>query len=280
VRKDRDTELLAVLDANIMVCGSIHLSEIELQELETAAKSEAAPILWKRKRKKGENGIVKGLFVARIKHLRILVDKKGKERLKVSEAAKQDLATFELSAIVHDISLTIFMNTAVILTKYNIDEIEASVKFRMQILCKWKTFHIMRRPVGTSEGTNETADATETTPVKSQQNTKKRKKIDATPQEFWEKEFLAHQTWRNLCITVRGFFEYARCVLITEQEMKLTERIVWFVPVLHSNTTNLEGVFSVQRMRKCDKAQTYSNGIAGATANPTMAQAAARNSHQ
>jgi hypothetical protein len=123
----------------------------------------------------------------------------------VSEAAKQDLATFEFSAIVHDIFLTISMNTTVILTKYNIDKIEAFVKFRIQILCKWKTFHIMRRPVGTSKSTNETADATETTPVKSQQNSRKRKKIDATPQEFCEKEFLAHQTWRNLRITVRGF---------------------------------------------------------------------------
>jgi hypothetical protein len=62
--------------------------------------------------------------------------------------------------------------------------------------------------------------------------------------------------------------------------MNRTERKVWFVPVLHSNTTNLEGVFSVQRMRKCDNAQTYANGIARATANPKMAKTAARNSGQ
>jgi hypothetical protein len=50
--------------------------------------------------------------------------------------------------------------------------------------------------------------------------------------------------------------------------------------VLHSNATNLEGVFSVQRMRKCDNAQTYANGIARATANPKMAKTAACNSGQ
>jgi hypothetical protein len=134
--------------------------------------------------------------------------------------------------------------------------------------------HISRRPEGSTSITEETANAATIT------KPRKRKKIELTPQEFWETEFLAHQTWRILCITVRGFIEYARCVLKTEREMNRTERKVWFVPVLHSNTTNLEGVFSVQRMRKCDNAQTYANGIARATANPKMAKTAARNSGQ
>jgi hypothetical protein len=59
--------------------------------------------------------------------------------------------------------------------------------------------HILRRPVGSSE---ESANATETTPATSQEKSRKMKKIDLTPQEFWEKEFLAHQTWRNSQITV------------------------------------------------------------------------------
>jgi hypothetical protein len=232
-----------------IVCESIHLSEIKLEDVEIAAKSEAAPILWKQRSKKGENGIVEGLFVARIKHLRILVDKKENNRVEVSEAERQDLATLELSAIVHDIFLTIVMNRTVILTKYNINKIEAIIKCRMQILCKWKMMHTLRRPLESSEGTDRTADATETTLVQSQQNKRKRKEIDATPQEFWEKEFLAHQTWRNLWITLRGFLEYARCILRIEQEMIQTERRVWLVPVLHSNTTHLEGVFLVQKSR-------------------------------
>jgi hypothetical protein len=257
-----------------MVCEALHLSEMELKELETAAKRETAPIAWKRSSKKDTNEIVEGLFVAQIKHIRLLVDEKENKRVEVSEASKQDLATLEFSAIVHDIFLTIFMNRTVILTEENINEIKAFVKYRMEILCKWKMMHISRRPEGSTGITGETADAATIT------KPRKRKKIELMPQAFWEKGFLAHQTWRNLCITVRGFIEYARCVLKTEREMNRTERKVWFVPVLHSNTTNLEGVFLVQRMRKCDNAQTYANGIARATANPKMAKTAARNSGQ
>jgi hypothetical protein len=65
-----------------------------------------------------------------------------------------------------------------------------------------------------------------------------------------------------------------------EQEMHRTVRKVWFVPMLHSNTSNLEGIFSVQCMRKCKNVQTYAASIARATANPKMAKTAARNSRQ
>jgi hypothetical protein len=67
----------------------------------------------------------------------------------------------EFSAIVLDTFLTIFMNRTLILTKYNINKIEAFIKFCKQILCKWKMMHISRQPLGTSECTNGTADATE-----------------------------------------------------------------------------------------------------------------------
>jgi hypothetical protein len=193
-----------------MVCKSIHLSKIELEDLEIATKSKAAPIVWKQRSKEGENGIVEGLFVARIKHLPILVEEKENNKVEVPEAAKQDLAaTLEFSAILHNIFHTIFMKRTMILTEYNIDKIEAFIKFGMQILCKWKMMHILRIPVGSSEGTDGTADATKTTLVKSPQNTKKRKKINVTPRDSWGKEFLAHHTWRNFQITVRGFLKYA-----------------------------------------------------------------------
>jgi hypothetical protein len=55
---------------------------------------------------------------------------------------------------------------------------------------------------------------------------KRKKKMELTPVEIWEKEFLVHQTWRNLRISVRGFVEYGRCVLTTEREMSRTERKV------------------------------------------------------
>jgi hypothetical protein len=50
--------------------------------------------------------------------------------------------------------------------------------------------------------------------------------------------------------------------------------------MLHSNTTNLEGIFWVQHMQKCENAQTYAAGITRATGNPKMAKTAARNSGQ
>jgi hypothetical protein len=229
-----------------MVCEAFYLSEMELDELDRAVKSKPAPIRWKRSSKKDKNEIVEGLFVARIKHLRLLGGEKENKRVEVSEVSKQDLATLEFSAIIHDVFLTIFMNRTIIVTKENIDKIEAFVKYCMEILCMWKMIHILRRPEGSSEVT------IETTQVKSQEKPRKRKKIELTLQEFWENEFLAHQTWRNLQITVRGFMEYARCVLKTERELNRTERKVCFVPVLHSNTTNLEGVFSVQCMPLLD----------------------------
>jgi hypothetical protein len=64
-----------------MVCEAFHLSEMELDEVERAAKSEPAPITWKRSSKKDNNEIVEGLFVAHIKHLRLLVDEKENERV-------------------------------------------------------------------------------------------------------------------------------------------------------------------------------------------------------
>jgi hypothetical protein len=112
------------------------------------------------------------------------------------------------------------MNRTVILTEENINKIEAFVTYRMEILCKWKMMHTSRRPEGSTGINEETADAATIT------KPRKKKKIELMPQEFWEKEFLAHQTWRNLRITVRGFIEYARCVLKTELELNRTERKV------------------------------------------------------
>jgi hypothetical protein len=136
-----------------MICEGLHLSEMELKELEAAARSEPAPITWIRG-KKSENEILEGLFAARVKHLRLLVDEKEDEKVEVSEAVKQDLATLEYSVIVQDIFLTVFMNRTVRLTEDTIDEIEAFVKYRMEILCKWKMAHILRRPVESQEKPN------------------------------------------------------------------------------------------------------------------------------
>jgi hypothetical protein len=62
----------------------------------------------------------------------LLVNAKESKKVEVSEAAKQDLARLEFSAIDHDIFLTIFMNRTIILTKDNISKIEAFAKGKMK----------------------------------------------------------------------------------------------------------------------------------------------------
>ena len=56
----------------------------------------------------------------------------------VSEISKQDLATLEFTAVVHDIFLTIFMNKNIKLTEKNMDEAENFVKHRLEVLGTWK----------------------------------------------------------------------------------------------------------------------------------------------
>jgi hypothetical protein len=105
------------------------------------------------------------------------VEEKENKKMEVSEAAKQDLARY-------DIFLTVFMNRTIIITEDNINKIEAFLKYRMEIICKWMMNHILRRPEELSDVLEETSDAeaddaaitTETTQVESQEKPKKRKK--------------------------------------------------------------------------------------------------------
>ena len=125
--------------------------------------------------------------------------------------------------------------------------------------------------MGVGSGVTNTEEAEKKRKVDWEEAEKKRK-VD------WEKEFLAHQTWLNLRLSVRGFFGYTRYVLKADREMNQSERTVWFITPLHSNTSNLEGLFSIQRMRKCENAQTYASGLTRAANNPKIAKTAARNS--
>jgi hypothetical protein len=53
----------------------------------------------------------------------------------------------------------------------------------------------------------------------------------------YSKTFLANETYRNLKVTIHGFFEYASLILDTA----LTVR---FIPYLHANQSTIENVFS------------------------------------
>jgi len=66
------------------------------------------------------------------------------------------------------------------------------------------------------------------------------------------KAFLSMITYSNLRICVAGFFAYARLVLHSGVE---------FVPMLHSNTSILEALFSLVRSMKKETARDYPKAV-------------------
>jgi len=64
--------------------------------------------------------------------------------------------------------------------------------------------------------------------------------------------FLSMITYSNLCICVSGFFEYARMVLESGME---------YVPMLHSNTSTLEALFSTVHSMKKESPRDYAKAI-------------------
>jgi hypothetical protein len=53
----------------------------------------------------------------------------------------------------------------------------------------------------------------------------------------YSKTFLATETYRNLKVTIHGFFEYASSILDTAPTVR-------FIPYLHANQSTIENVFS------------------------------------
>ncbi|KAL7546687.1 hypothetical protein ACHAWF_017274 [Thalassiosira exigua] len=82
--------------------------------------------------------------------------------------------------------------------------------------------------------------------------------------ESWEKSFLAPETWRNLRITCRGFFAYAR-YLIQHADYAETDSVPKFRAVnpAHSNTSVLEAWFATVRNHRQDSPSGYNSIITG-----------------
>ena len=69
-----------------------------------------------------------------------------------------------------------------------------------------------------------------------------------------EKNFLSQTTYRVLRTAISGFFAYAEAVLSHFSDLK-------FVPILHSNTSNIETFFSWVRMMNLDSAGKYGSAV-------------------
>ena len=71
---------------------------------------------------------------------------------------------------------------------------------------------------------------------------------------------LAFETFRNLSITVAGFVAYARSMISCSARAKPD----LYIPVLHSNQSTIESLFSLMRSMNFDRVQNFSKGL-GAT---------------
>ena len=134
------------------------------------------------------------------------------------------------------------MNKDFKLTTENFEDVKQFIFHRMKILAGWKAHQVER---------------------------KKKAKEKRQDIENIDMEFLDIKTWRNLRQQVSGFFAYAWQLL--EQPH------IHFVSFLQSNTSALESLFSVQRMRRNDTASSFSSGITASMSKKTL-DAGTRNS--
>lgn len=97
--------------------------------------------------------------------------------------------------------------------------------------------------------------------------------------ENMEKTFLAHETWRNLRISCRGFFAYCREMIRCADEYGQEGMIQKFhcVSPAHSNSSPIEAWFSVVRASRQDSATSYAALSAGRDMTKAQATAALTN---
>jgi len=77
----------------------------------------------------------------------------------------------------------------------------------------------------------------------------------------WEKTFLAKETWRNLRIACRGFFEYCRAIIKFAKDSGDDIPAFYAVSVAHSNSSVLEAWFSLVRNMRLDSATSYGSAV-------------------
>ena len=83
----------------------------------------------------------------------------------------------------------------------------------------------------------------------------------AAGNKSWEETFLARETWRNLRISCRGFFEYCRAIIKFAGENKESIPEFHGISVAHSNTSVLEAWFALVRNMRLDSASTYGSMV-------------------
>lgn len=105
------------------------------------------------------------------------------------------------------------MNKEEQLTAENIDIYEQHAKKLMSYFEEWRTSQLDRKKSG---------------------------------DRHWNKSFLAHQTYKNLRMSVCGFFHFARYMV---EEVFIDDEELNYTPILSSTQSSLEGRFSSHRRR-------------------------------
>ena len=142
-----------------------------------------------------------------------------------SSELKNDVASLMYMATVKSLFHDLFLNKEERLTADNIDIYEKHVKYCLSYFKSWKSVQLRRKKEGDMH---------------------------------WIPSFLAHQTFRNFLMSVSGFFHFAR-YMVTEVFDGDNEGL-FYIPMLTSNQSSLEGRFSSLRCRGHDKAYSFGSG--------------------
>jgi hypothetical protein len=142
-----------------------------------------------------------------------------------------EVALFEYQAVVHEIFIKLLMNSDIHFCRENILELKAYLQMKMEYFTVW------REAMSKRKVNNEKANLT----------------------------FISKQTWVNLQFTICGFIGFAEYALQNNRPED-----VQYVPVLYSNTSNIESTFSHMKSLGGRDAQSYQTRIASRSVSDSI----------
>jgi hypothetical protein len=212
------------------------------------------------------------------KFLTYLTIMKRHDKPSTVAAIKRAMQTLEYAIHVHVLFIDGLMNKTKNITLANIDEQEKVMKESLEYFQEWYEEQEMFKN-GSNEADSrgtQSVNASSVSTTRSPSNASSESKIDLDDEEHsssqksrkkkeapWKRHFLADQTYLNIRIGVVGFFSYARAVLNLPNGPK-------YIPVLHSNQSSLEALFSWIRFMGRDTVSRFGAGVAARNAINTV----------
>jgi hypothetical protein len=142
-----------------------------------------------------------------------------------------EVALLEYQAVVHEIFIELLMNSDMHFCPENISELKAYLQMKMEYFTVW------HEAMSKGKVNNEKANLT----------------------------FISTQTWVNLRFAICGFIGFAEYVLQNNRPED-----VQYVPVLYSNTSNIESTFSHMKSLGGRDAQSYQTRIASRSVSDSI----------